>query len=64
VEAQDFVTASKAMAKKQLHESADVEMADATRPGPSIQSMIDKAVSARLKKIAPLTKGARKSKFG
>src|ERR1700676_4506296 len=35
-------------------------MADATKPGPSIQSMIDKAVSARLKKIAPSNKGGAK----
>ncbi|KAJ7802013.1 hypothetical protein B0H14DRAFT_2385904 [Mycena olivaceomarginata] len=33
--------------KKVLAEQADVEMADATRPGPSIQSLIDKSVSAK-----------------
>jgi acetolactate synthase regulatory subunit len=60
VEARDFVAVSKAMAKKQLHESTDVEMADATRPSPSIQSMIDKAVSASLKKIAPSKGGTKK----
>ncbi|KAJ7021996.1 hypothetical protein C8F04DRAFT_880710, partial [Mycena alexandri] len=31
--------------KKALSVQADVEMADATRPGPSMQSLIDKAVS-------------------
>jgi hypothetical protein len=59
VEARDFATAAKAKAKKQLHEQADVEMADATKPGPSIQSMIDKAISARFKK-APSKGGAKK----
>jgi hypothetical protein len=35
-------------------------MADATRPGPLIQSMINKAVSTRLKKVAPSNKGGAK----
>jgi hypothetical protein len=48
-EARDSVMATKISKKKDLAKSADVEMADATKPGPSIQSMIDKAVSARLK---------------
>jgi hypothetical protein len=47
--ARDAVMATKISKKKDLAKSADVEMADATKPGPSIQSMIDKAVSARLK---------------
>ena len=31
--------------------AADVEMADATRPGPSIQSLVDRAVSAKVKEL-------------
>jgi len=46
--------------KRELAKSADVEMADATKPGPSIQSLIDKAVSARLKK-APQASSSSKS---
>ena len=46
---QDFKT-SKQKQKRKLQEAADVEMADATKPGPSIQSMIDKAINARMKK--------------
>lgn len=42
--------------KKQLARNADVEMADATKPGPSIQSMIDKAVNARVKQMAGSSK--------
>jgi len=41
--------------EKDLAKSADVEMADATQPGPSMQSLIDKAVSARLKTLSPST---------
>ncbi|PBK68150.1 hypothetical protein ARMSODRAFT_1020171 [Armillaria solidipes] len=37
-------------------------MADATRPGPSIQSMVDRAVAARLKQLD--TKGGKKNKDG
>ncbi|KIM76751.1 hypothetical protein PILCRDRAFT_91510 [Piloderma croceum F 1598] len=43
VEARDHAATTKVKAKKQLHQAADAEMADATKPGPSIQSMIDKA---------------------
>lgn len=47
----------KAAKKKAVHQAADVEMADATA-GPSIQSQIDKAVSAAVKKLAgPSQKG-------
>jgi len=53
VGARDTVMATKISKKKDLAKSADVEMADATKPGPSIQSMIDKAVSARLKAVKP-----------
>jgi hypothetical protein len=37
--------------KRTVAETADVEMADATKPGPSIQSLIDKGLNARLKKL-------------
>ena len=53
VEARDYAVTAKVKAKKQLHETVDAEMADATKPSPSIQSMIDKAVTGRMKKLAP-----------
>jgi hypothetical protein len=37
--------------KKEVAAAADVEMVDATKPGPSIQSLIDKGLNARLKKL-------------
>ena len=37
--------------KRDTASLADVEMADATKPGPSIQSLIDKGLNARLKKL-------------
>ncbi|KAH9483382.1 hypothetical protein JR316_0005493 [Psilocybe cubensis] len=37
--------------KRSTAATADVEMADATKPGPSIQSLIDKGLNARLKKL-------------
>jgi hypothetical protein len=49
VEARETVMAKKITKKKELAKSADIEMADATKPGPSMQSMIDKAISKRLK---------------
>jgi hypothetical protein len=55
-DARDTVMATKISKKKDLAKSADVEMADATKPGPSMQSMIDKAVSARLKAVKPSSK--------
>ncbi|KIM72424.1 hypothetical protein PILCRDRAFT_16150 [Piloderma croceum F 1598] len=64
VEARDHAATAKVKAKKQLHQAADAEMADATKPGPSIQSMIDKAVSARLKKSAPKGAAKKNSKDG
>ena len=51
VDAKHDAVHQKAAAKKALKEAADVEMADATKPGPSIQSLVDKAVSAALKKV-------------
>jgi len=44
VEARDMAARSKLDCKKDLKEAADVEMADATKPGLLIQSMVDKAV--------------------
>ena len=37
--------------KKETSAKADVEMVDVTKPGPSIQSLIDKGLNARLKKL-------------
>ena len=37
--------------KKEVAADADVEMTDVTKPGPSIQSLIDKGLNARLKKL-------------
>jgi hypothetical protein len=49
VEARDYTAVAKTAAKKQLHQQADAEMADATKPGPLIQALINKAVAAWLK---------------
>ncbi|KIJ60885.1 hypothetical protein HYDPIDRAFT_170027 [Hydnomerulius pinastri MD-312] len=57
VDARDFTARSKRDGKKAVKEAADVEMADAARPGPSMQSLIDKAVSAAVKKLAKPSKG-------
>ncbi|KAH7916879.1 hypothetical protein BV22DRAFT_1027295, partial [Leucogyrophana mollusca] len=51
IDARDFSVQAKEKQKKELHAAADVEMADASKAGPSIQSMIDSAISARLKKL-------------
>jgi hypothetical protein len=60
VEARESSARRKLEKKKGLAASADVEMADATRPGPSTQSMIDKAVNARLKSLGITNKGGKK----
>jgi len=52
VEAREIASHVKLVRKKELKESVDVEMADATKPGPSVQSLIDKAVSAAEKRLA------------
>ncbi|PPQ91305.1 hypothetical protein CVT25_006606 [Psilocybe cyanescens] len=41
---------------------ADVEMADVTKPGPSIQFLIDKGLNARLKKLNLTSSGQNSSK--
>jgi hypothetical protein len=51
VNAQDSVMATKISKKKDLAKSADMEMADTTKPSPSMQSMIDKAVSTCLRVV-------------
>ncbi|KAG7439045.1 uncharacterized protein BT62DRAFT_1025730, partial [Guyanagaster necrorhizus] len=51
VELASHATSAKQDRKKALAKAADVEMADATRAGPSIQSMVDRAVAARLKQV-------------
>ncbi|KAF9038784.1 hypothetical protein BDZ89DRAFT_910400, partial [Hymenopellis radicata] len=60
VEARESSREGKVAAKKEIHKQVDVEMADGTRPGPSIQSLVDKAVSARLKQAkAPIKNVSR-----
>ncbi|KAJ3738704.1 hypothetical protein DFH05DRAFT_1597507, partial [Lentinula detonsa] len=44
--------------KRELKASVDVEMADITRSGPSLQSVIDKAVNA---KVREALKGSKKN---
>lgn len=56
VDAREHASKHKVAAKKTLAKDADVEMADGTTPGPSIQSQIDKAVSAGLKKLTAASK--------
>ncbi|EIW51326.1 uncharacterized protein TRAVEDRAFT_54659 [Trametes versicolor FP-101664 SS1] len=51
VEMRDFAMQAKIEKKKATEKSADVEMADATKPGPSIQSLVDKAVAGRVKPL-------------
>ncbi|PBK64919.1 hypothetical protein ARMSODRAFT_841528, partial [Armillaria solidipes] len=60
VESHAAVESVKQERKKDLSKVAATEMADATRPGPSIQSMVDRAVAARLKQMD--TKGGKKNK--
>jgi hypothetical protein len=50
----------KALTKPLPKLGEDVEMADATKPGPSIQSVIDKAVNARFKKMTLQMEGKNK----
>lgn len=50
VEARELAKLGKLSQKKAISRSADIEMADASRPGPSIQALVDKAVAGALKK--------------
>lgn len=60
VESREQAAEAKLDKKKAVAKAADVEMADGTKPGPSIQSLIDKAVSASLKKVrAPVKNVSR-----
>ncbi|PPQ86035.1 hypothetical protein CVT26_012306, partial [Gymnopilus dilepis] len=45
------VLATKIEKKREVAAKADVEMVDATKPGPALQSMIDKAIRQRLKNV-------------
>ena len=47
-EQRSLTVVKKQFEKKRVKEDADVEMKDATTPGPSIQSLVDKAVSSQL----------------
>ena len=51
VEARHRALSTKIEKKKEVAAKADIEMADATKAGPSIQSLIDKGLNARLKKL-------------
>ncbi|KAH9846185.1 hypothetical protein C2E23DRAFT_907975 [Lenzites betulinus] len=51
IELRDAALKQKIDKKKAVEKSADVEMADATKPGPSIQSLVDKAVAGRVKPL-------------
>ena len=62
-EQEDGKQKHKSASKKSLHQAVDVEMADATTAGPSIQSLVDKAVAARLKKL-PAKVSTSSSPFG
>ncbi|KAF7977405.1 hypothetical protein HWV62_4039 [Athelia sp. TMB] len=53
VESREHMAKVKLEKKKALAHDADVEMGDATAPGPSIQKMVAEAVSAQLKKKLP-----------
>ena len=52
-EQRSLTAVKKQFEKKRVKEDADVEMKDNTSAGPSIQSLVDKAVSSQLKKILP-----------
>ena len=56
-----YIKRSKPEKKEKIEKKvSDVEMADATRPGPSIQSTIDKAVDGKLRNLtAELKKASR-----
>ena len=51
VTAREAAVVAKQTAKKDLAKAADTEMADATAPGRSIQSLIDKAINTRVKTL-------------
>ena len=61
VEAREYAVKAKLEKKKTLASDADVEMGDATAPGPSIQKMVADAVSAQLKKKTAGPKVRRKT---
>ncbi|OJT15927.1 hypothetical protein TRAPUB_13479, partial [Trametes pubescens] len=51
VELRDYAMQAKFEKKQKSEKSADIEMADATKAGPSIQSLVDKAVAGRVKPL-------------
>ena len=51
VTARESIASKKANAKKDLKKAADVEMRDGTVAGPSIQSLVDKAINTRVKTL-------------
>ncbi|PIL34732.1 hypothetical protein GSI_03513 [Ganoderma sinense ZZ0214-1] len=58
VEQKDLVLRTKIEKKKEIEKKADTQMEDATRPGPSIQSTIDKAVDGKLRALSDQVKKA------
>ncbi|KJA12755.1 hypothetical protein HYPSUDRAFT_210156 [Hypholoma sublateritium FD-334 SS-4] len=63
VAARHRVLNKKVEKKREVAEKADVEMADATKPGPSIQSLVDRAINARLKNLS-VSSGGKKTSSG
>ena len=61
IEARQRAMQKKISKKKELQEDADVEMGDASKPGPSIQSLVDKAVAPLRKELAALKKVSNSS---
>ncbi|KAI0832943.1 hypothetical protein BC628DRAFT_1442814, partial [Trametes gibbosa] len=51
VEMKEYALSAKIEKKKAVAKTADVEMAEATKPGPSIQSLVDKSVQGRVKQL-------------
>ena len=58
-EAKGLVIQTKIEKKKAVVKSADVDMADLTRPGPSIQSLVDKTVQGKVKSLTAQIQKAR-----
>ena len=59
VEQHHNISQDKIKAKKNIKNIVDTEMADGTGAGPSIQSLVDKAVAARLKTLNPKVSGSK-----
>ena len=62
VEQRELVAENKLRAKKAVKEQAEVEMTDVAKPGPSMQSIIDKQLNSRLKHLSLDKKSKGKGK--